>query len=59
MAWYDWLETAVKVAAMIIAALATDGAALIAEITLIVLSAVDFARKIANINQLSAIKETL
>ena len=44
---------------MIIAALATDGAALIAEIALIVLSAVDFARKIANINQLSAIKETL
>ena len=59
MAWYDWLETAVKVSAMIIAALATDGAALIAEIALIVLSAVDFARKIANINQLSAIKETL
>ena len=59
MAWYDWLQTAAKVSAMIIAALATDGAALIAEIALIVLSAVDFARKIANINQLSAIKETL
>ena len=57
--WYDWLETSVKVAAMIIAALATDGAALIAEIALIVLSAIDFARKIANLGQLEEIKETL
>ncbi|KAJ8257286.1 hypothetical protein GJAV_G00183970 [Gymnothorax javanicus] len=56
MAWYDWLETAAKVTAMIVAALATDGAALIAEIALIVLNAVDFARKIANLIQLKAIK---
>ncbi|PIK41294.1 hypothetical protein BSL78_21856 [Apostichopus japonicus] len=59
MAWYEWLETAAKVTAMIVAALATEGVALIAEIALIVLSAVDFARKIANIIQLSEIKKTL
>lgn len=59
MAWYDWLETAAKVSAMIIAALATEGVALIAEIALVVLAAVDFARKIANLNQLETIKGTL
>ena len=58
MAWYDWLETAARVSAMIIAALATEGAALIAEIALIVLDAVDFARKIGNIVQLNEIKKT-
>ena len=56
MSWVDWLETSAKVTAMIIAALATDGAALIAEIAL---SAVDFARKIANVVQLSTLKGTL
>ena len=59
MSWVDWLETSAKVTAMIIAALATDGAALIAEIALIVLSAVDFARKIANVVQLSTLKGSL
>jgi len=59
MKWYDWLETVAKVLAMIIAALATDGAALIAKIVLIILSAIDFARKIANLEQLEEIKQTL
>ena len=59
MKWYEWLETAAKVTAMILAALATDGAALIAKIALIVLSAVDFARKIANLVKLEEIKQTL
>ena len=59
MKWYDWLETAAKVTAMIIAALATDGAALIAKIALVVLAAVDFARKIANLVKLEEIKQTL
>ena len=59
MKWYDWLETAAKVSAMIIAALATEGVALIAKIALIVMSAVDFARKIANLVQLEEIKKTL
>ena len=59
MKWYDWIETAAKVIASIIAALATEGAALIAEIALIVLSAVDFARKIANLVILEQIKQIL
>lgn len=59
MKWYDWMETAAKVSAMIIAALATEGVALIAKIALIVMSAVDFARKIANLAQLEEIKKTL
>jgi hypothetical protein len=56
---YAWLETFLKVIAMIIAAVATDGVALIAEIALIVKDAVDFAKKIANLNQLETIKKTL
>ena len=59
MKWYDWLLTAAKVSAMIIAALATEGLALIAKIALVVLAAVDFARKIANLVQLEEIKQTL
>ena len=59
MKWYDWLETAAKVTAMIIAALATEGAALIARIALVVLSAVDFIRKLANLAKLKEIKQTL
>ena len=59
MKWYDWLDTVVKVTANITAALATEGAALIAEITWIVSSAVDFARKIYNLVILEQIKQTL
>ena len=59
MPWYEWLETAAKVTAMLIAALATDGVALIAEIALIVLSAFDFIKKIANISELKALKSSI
>lgn len=59
MKWYDWLETAAKVTAMIIAALATEGAALIARIALVVMSAVDFIRKLANLAKFEEIKQTL
>ena len=59
MKWYDWVLTAAKVTAMIIASLATEGVALIAKIALVVLAAVDFARKIANLVQLEEIKQTL
>ena len=45
--------------AMIIAAVGTEGAALIAKIALTVLAAVDFARKIANLVQLEEIKKSL
>ena len=59
MKWYDWLETAAKVTAMLIAAFATEGAALIAKIALVVLGAVDFIRKINNISELKAIKSSM
>ena len=59
MKWYDWLKTAATVSAMIIAALATDGAALIAKIALAVLAAVNFAKKIANLVQLEEIEKGL
>lgn len=59
MKWYDWLETSAKVTAMIIAALATEGAALIARIALVVMSAVDFIRKLANLEKLKEIKQNL
>ena len=59
MHWYEWLETAVKVIAMIVAALATEGGAIIAEIALMVMSAVDFSRKIENIGHLSRIKDEI
>jgi len=59
MKWYDWVETSAKISAMIIAALATEGAALIAKIALAILAAIDFARKIANLEQLEKIKHTL
>ena len=44
---------------MIVAALTTEGAALIAEIALVVLSAVDFARKIVNVGHLNKIKQSI
>ena len=59
MSKWDWMKTAAKVSAMIIAAVATEGAALIAKIALTVLAAVDFARKIANLVQLEEIKKSL
>ena len=59
MKWYDWLKTAATVSAMIIAALATDGAALIAKIALSVSDAFDFARKITNLVHLEEIEKGL
>ena len=59
MGWFDWAKTAAKVTAMIIAAFATGGVALIAKIALVVLDAVDFARKIVNLNTMYEIEKTL
>eukprot|EP00112_Aurelia_sp_Birch-Aquarium-sp1_P014699 Seg3189.1 transcript_id=Seg3189.1/GoldUCD/mRNA.D3Y31 product="hypothetical protein" protein_id=Seg3189.1/GoldUCD/D3Y31 len=58
MKWYDWVKTAAKVTAMIIAAFATGGAALIAKIALVVLDSVDFAKKIVNLNTMYEIEKT-
>ena len=59
MEWFDWLKTAAKVTALIIASFATGGVALIAKIALMIPSAATFATKIVNVAQLSTIKETL
>lgn len=59
MSWFDWMWTSAKVTAMLIASFSTDGAAFIAKMALSLMSAVDFARKIANINQLSELKKSL
>ena len=45
MSLVDWLKTVAEVFLMLIASLATDGAALMARIGLVVLSAHDFAKK--------------
>ena len=55
-AW-DWMKTSALVSTMIIAALATDGAALIAEIVLALHSAYTFARKVTNLIHLDAMKD--
>ena len=57
MSTLDWLKTAGIVTAMIIAALATDGAALIAKIVLALNSAYEFAKKVANLVELKALKK--
>ena len=59
MSTWDWIKTSGVVTAMIIAALATDGAALIAKIVLALNDAYNFVQKVLNLNQLSSIKKTL
>eukprot|EP00118_Oscarella_pearsei_P011772 m.81724 g.81724 ORF g.81724 m.81724 type:complete len:281 (+) comp36246_c1_seq1:533-1375(+) len=52
----EWIKTAATVTAMILAAFATDGVALIAKIVLALKSAYDFVQKIKNLNQLDGMK---
>ncbi|XP_065837846.1 uncharacterized protein [Oscarella lobularis] len=52
MSTWDWIKTAGIVSAMIIAALATDGVALIAKIVLALNSAYEFVKKVLNLSQL-------
>lgn len=59
MSWLDWLKTAAIVTAMIVAALATDGAALIAKIILALNSAYEFIKKLTNLGELEALKKNL
>jgi len=56
MSTWDWIKTAGIVSAMIVAALATDGAALIAaKIVLALNSAYEFIKKFRNLRELQAI----
>ena len=57
MSTWDWIKTAGIVSAMIIAALATDGAALIAKIVLALNSAYEFVKKVSNLGELNAMKK--
>lgn len=59
MRWWEWLITAAKTSAMIIAALFTDGVALIAKIALVLVNAVQFSIKVANLNQLEMISDMI
>ena len=59
MSWSDWAQTVVVVTAEIIAALATDGGALIVEIVVALKDAVQFMAKLTNLTQLKAVKKNL
>lgn len=59
MSTWDWIKTAGIVSAMIIAALATDGLALIAKIVLALNSAYEFIKKLTNLGELDALKKKL
>ena len=59
MSWLDWAKTIAIVTATIVAAIATDGVALIAKIALAVNSAVEFAKKLSNLHELEEIKKKL
>ena len=50
--WWDWIKAAAIISAMIIAAHATGGLALLAKIALALKSAFDFINKIKNLQQL-------
>ena len=59
MSTWDWIKTAGIVSAMIVAALATDGVALIAKVVLALNSAYEFIKKLTNLQELNAIKSGL
>ncbi len=59
MSYLDWIKTAGIVTAMIVAALATDGVALIAKIVLALNSAYEFVKKLANLTELDSITKTM
>ena len=57
MSTWDWIKTAAIVTAQLIAALGTDGAALIAEIVLALYNATSFIQKLLNLQQLDALRK--
>ena len=59
MSTWEWLETAGIVTTMIIAAIATDGVALIAKVVLALNSAYEFIKKLTNLRELDDISKTL
>ena len=59
MTWYDWVKTAGIVTAMIVAAVATDGVALVAKIILALNSAYTFFKKFTKLDELAALSKDL
>ena len=59
MSWWEWLKTAAMVSAMLIASLASGGAALVAKIVLALFAAAALAQKIANVVKLGDIEERM
>ncbi|XP_068757210.1 uncharacterized protein [Montipora capricornis] len=59
MSWWDWLKTSAQVTAMIIAAFASGGAALIAKIFLALLTAARLVQKIRNVTKLEEFEQNL
>ena len=57
--WYDWVLACARVIALIMAGIATEGVALVAKVSKVVLDAVDFGRKFSNIESLEAVKAEL
>ena len=56
MSTWDWIKSSAIVSAMIIAALVTDGAALIAKIVLALNSAYELYKKLTNLTELDAMR---
>lgn len=56
---WDWAKTVGTVTAMIIAAVGTDGVALIAKIVLALNSAYEFIKKLTNLDKLGSLKKEL
>ena len=56
---HDWVKTAGIVTAMIVAAVATDGVALVAKIILALNSAYTFFKKFTNLDELAALSKGL
>lgn len=59
MSWWGWLKTAATVSAMLIASLASGGAALVAKIVLALFAAAALVQKIANVVKLEEIEESM
>lgn len=59
MSWWQIVKTVGVITAMIVAAIATDGIALIAKIILALNSAYEFGKKILNLNELDEIRNEL
>lgn len=59
MSWWEWIKTAAMVSAMLIASLASGGAALVAKIVLALFAAAALVQKIANVVKLEEIEERM